>query len=903
MGASAGEGGDDDFLDYLDMLEVRDMQGSVARSLDRALPETSRSANKVPSDSMVSAFVCVAKLKLCRLAQAQRAVEAQEDSVAASIMRALDASGSGYVSAHDVQKYLQEHADLKNLSVEDFNLFMGDSCIHVDDAAGDESYWDTSSDGEDGNGAGSFDGFKLLLDQTALRQLLSKPAHHNLASALHRFVQVQPLVTSRQAIKNATTSGGGVAPTSRSYLPEVQGGTLNLDAASAASQEASSGLLFAAEATQKLPRGFGKAALQVWFEELDLNRDGYVTARDVSFWCATASCQSLVDEADLESLFHPSLPDFSGAPAAGTSGPRLAGDFTGPASLSGGRLPTFGASALVQGDLFGDGQLFTFESDGEFKDENSQLDRQLTAIPRPTAVFAGASPQEDNEESAQRSKMLTDEKYASLIEAVQSTSPVQGGLTKASLASALARRPLLAARLALMHRMNRATQATLLAKASATSALSAAANAATMAKWAASVPETAPERERVVLVAENAAISAKRAATQATEASAAALAACSSGQSRNSGVDLHEDAAVRELEVLLLQTGDPHSETAAATRRALHAQRAKGWQRSLAILSMEVALEVKLLAWREAEHYSQQVQELRVFLPLRAAAQLPLSGADVFDMEEDDEEEEEEKAIDESTEQQNVSVRLQSRLEDKKRKTQKVRGLQRDAALNDQDKSSSNAMNAVKKKAPAPNVITRASARKSSFANTSRTRLPPPSRPGSKAASSINSSTTSFTKPVRRSPDRNHDDDGDDDSNSDVSSEASFSSSSSSSASEPEEEESSSESSSEDEECEDVVVNTTKKAAPAMAHPEAVMAPKSVSQSEESPTEVPPSHPKSVSTISGAVARKKTPRQPPPRPVVSRDRQVSNRPKPVSPKPPGGDVGGESSLGPRHSAL
>ena len=70
------------------------------------------------------------------------------------------------------------------------------------------------------------------------------------------------------------------------------------------------------------------------------------------------------------------------------------------------------------------------------------------------------------------------------VEAVQTTSPVQGGLTKAMPTTALARRPLLAARLALMRRMNHAMQTTLLAEVSATSALSATANATTTTAWA-----------------------------------------------------------------------------------------------------------------------------------------------------------------------------------------------------------------------------------------------------------------------------------------------------------------------------------------------------------------------------------------------------------------------------------
>jgi hypothetical protein len=85
--------------------------------------------------------------------------------------------------------------------------------------------------------------------------------------------------------------------------------------ASAAAQAASAPL-YAAEAHQKLPRGFAQAALQAWFPELDVNRGGFVSAKDLSFWCTAAGCQGQVSTENLESLFQPSLPSFAGPVAA-----------------------------------------------------------------------------------------------------------------------------------------------------------------------------------------------------------------------------------------------------------------------------------------------------------------------------------------------------------------------------------------------------------------------------------------------------------------------------------------------------------------------------------------------------------------------------------------------------------
>jgi hypothetical protein len=97
-----GGGDDDDWFGLLDFEDARNVKGSVARVEQTAALDTSFAADHVPSDSAVRVFVRVAKLKLCRLASAQRAADAQADSAGADVLRGLDSADSGYVSAHDV---------------------------------------------------------------------------------------------------------------------------------------------------------------------------------------------------------------------------------------------------------------------------------------------------------------------------------------------------------------------------------------------------------------------------------------------------------------------------------------------------------------------------------------------------------------------------------------------------------------------------------------------------------------------------------------------------------------------------------------------------------------------------------------------------------------------------------
>jgi hypothetical protein len=211
----------------------------------------------VPDDVAVSAFVCVAKLKLCRLAVAAHAVATREDTAAGEVFSALDPHHTAFVTAHDLLRYLQERASIYTVTSEDLALILGDAAVMADGDPSDErdpwslfssqspplladhnsssrhvlprlpskrlglaalgslgSTQPTSALGPSressrpaghprggGGGDDECSGHEgRYLDRRALREVFSDPAHHRLASLLHRFTtaQVNPC-TSRLA--------------------------------------------------------------------------------------------------------------------------------------------------------------------------------------------------------------------------------------------------------------------------------------------------------------------------------------------------------------------------------------------------------------------------------------------------------------------------------------------------------------------------------------------------------------------------------------------------------------------------------------------------------------------------------------------------------------------------------
>ena len=607
----------EDFLSIFDFDDCRSRAGSIPRGHDKALSrEALHAVNNVPSDNIISAFVCVAKLKLCRIASAYREAEAHELSVATSILKALDTTGCGYINSHDLQKYLQQHANFYSVSVEEVRSLLDDphnndwgSCKSVQPALqGPSSRVDVESEGNVELGQ--------LLDSATLQQVLSRPAYRNFARLLHRFTQVQQELIRRQKQTEKAqqktnssehcndTEGSNMLPKRLSMhkrmlakggldleRPLLRGRQNDVDQPFLAGHRHQNSLsaatgrvpwkafppIFDVKAgDEKTSRAFGRVALQKWFLELDVNRDGFVTSNDLSKWCTAAGCLGLVHELDLESLFHPALPNFNGFLSESR------------------RRETSDSSRHFVVD------------DSDFQD----WQRGKLSESRPPS---GAH------------NLSEDDTHASVVRAAQMVSPVPNGLNEVAFSAALARRPVLASQLVLVHRVSRAAQAMLFAEACSTAALTAVANATTAAQAAAIAGQ---HQNRAQAAAAAASLEAQRAAASAKAAIGEVLAICCSSRElthrrKSSG----QSDTVRELEVQVnvADTNDPRGTTARAARRALQDHFLMEARRNWTRLSIEVALEVKLLAWREAEHYPHQLQEIHSLLSLRDLSPLPVS--------------------------------------------------------------------------------------------------------------------------------------------------------------------------------------------------------------------------------------------------------------------------------------
>ena len=477
----------------------------------------------LPSDSMTKAFVCVAKLKLCQLVNVYSEVYAQEDSVAAFMLFALGTNNRSQISARDIQEYLHGHANLTTLSLDNVHCLLDDALHH------EEGKCDTNkvvqsvtceiTEGDDESG--------LLLNKEALRQVCSRPALRKFATLWHRFVQVQQ--------KDAS----GQPQESMALVPTIQDGN-----------------------KPDLLRRFEPEAFESWFKELDEDLDGFVAPRDLILWCATATCQGLVDETDLESLFESASPnsnDQQNLAAANEveSAPPQASDLTPAPHV----VIDFGQEVAMD-DFIG--------------------------------VFEGPDDEGDVEAPApeQQTKASADMAVVSPLRAVglAANRPVPtDGLTEKALADALERRPLLAAQLELMYRYNCVKQATQLVEASAKTALNA----------SETVADTAADKsdwKRAQVLGEAAISAAKRAGISAKSAW---------GETNQRSFFCKRAAIAQELEASLneAEVNDPRSASTRAARRALHELILTGARRNLSLRLIEVALELKLMAWWEAGRY------------------------------------------------------------------------------------------------------------------------------------------------------------------------------------------------------------------------------------------------------------------------------------------------------------
>lgn len=576
----------------------------------------------LPSENTIKACVCLAKLQLCRLASAYCVVYAHEEEIAAFVLCALDATGHGTVGALDFQNYLQEYANMKSLSVSDVQCLLDDNALHRERINRDGTMTSQlSAATSSSTKIKGYNATEQVLNRKTLRQLLSRPAHRKFAGLLCQFVQVQQerankgyvanilharlpsqkRMTMREQmaahhaaelerdhdLKKGVHSAGGVS--ARGY--GRKSGESGITAA-AASNRAAFTSMFDDQTKHRIPPGFDRKTLNNWFKQLDKDRDGYVTPRDLVAWCTSASCQDLVDEVDLESLFHPSLPNFSIS-----SGHDL------PQNVAREAYTSAALHVVVDDDE-------EFISDGPKNVGTSSLTESTKAADSQDKVNKIMSLLRQNANAA------ADKAHASLIRAAQLASlPAICGLHKRALSAALARRPLLAARFALMHRFSCAVQPVLLVEARAKTAITVA-TSAEAAVAAAIATATTPSRKGTETTAKTATATARQAAAR-TKSEWIKM-SCKHNNEIDKSSSEKNAAIVQELEAQIkeAEASDPRSAAAHAARYALQDHFLVGARQKHTLMSIEVALEVKLLAWREAKDCPTQLQQLHTLLPL-----------------------------------------------------------------------------------------------------------------------------------------------------------------------------------------------------------------------------------------------------------------------------------------------
>jgi len=177
--------------------------------------------DNVPPEAAVSAFVCVAKLKLCALAAARHAADARADTVAGEVFAALDPTNTQFVSLHDVQRWLQQHAGCAALTAQDLFLIFGASSssngndikireelsslppAHTE--ARDPVFGGEPSGGQDVRPSSGADEPEVahLMDRASFRAALGLPPHRAVAALLHRLVRVVHVRAANRAVRLA----------------------------------------------------------------------------------------------------------------------------------------------------------------------------------------------------------------------------------------------------------------------------------------------------------------------------------------------------------------------------------------------------------------------------------------------------------------------------------------------------------------------------------------------------------------------------------------------------------------------------------------------------------------------------------------------------------------------------
>jgi hypothetical protein len=230
VGSGGGGGGADQHANYLDR------------------------ENNVPPEAAVSAFVCVAKLKLCALAAARHAADARADTVAGEVFAALDPTNTQFVSLHDVQRWLQQHAGCAALTAQDLFLIFGASSSSISSRsngndikireeltslppahteARDPVFGGEQSDGEDVRPSSGADEPEVahLMDRASFRAALGLPPHRAVAALLHRLVRVVHVRAANRAVRLAQARRLGSGTGHSSCRDRSRGGLTVTEAA------------------------------------------------------------------------------------------------------------------------------------------------------------------------------------------------------------------------------------------------------------------------------------------------------------------------------------------------------------------------------------------------------------------------------------------------------------------------------------------------------------------------------------------------------------------------------------------------------------------------------------------------------------------------------------------------
>jgi len=242
-------------------------------------------ALRKPNDVAISAFVCVAKIKLLRLSQSMHEIKTREDTVAGEVFCAIVrhsafhrrtqgmAESPNFVTTQDIQLFLQHRAGLVvGVAKEDLDLIFGTDTIGEEEATGsngerNHTHFESSSPLTALTTLGSLPSNGM--DRLALRHKLGHPSRRAMADLLHTFVVLDAINDFTAAA--AAERGGDVVGGSFSADDVAEGGN-NL------------GWQHRHLPVMLAPPPMGALELQELFKAVDCDRDGWATPSDFILW-------------------------------------------------------------------------------------------------------------------------------------------------------------------------------------------------------------------------------------------------------------------------------------------------------------------------------------------------------------------------------------------------------------------------------------------------------------------------------------------------------------------------------------------------------------------------------------------------------------------------------------------